>query len=60
VKAQADVYREASAFCARQNRSLETVKLDVTNSGLARPGSVSLQFKCVAAGDADKPPVPAH
>ena len=48
VKAQAAVYREASAFCAKQNKTLVTVKLDAQDSGFARPGSVSLQFKCVA------------
>jgi len=48
VKAQAAVYREATAFCANQNKKLETVKLDAQDSGFARPGSVSLQFRCVA------------
>lgn len=46
--AKADVYREASEFCAKQGKALETVKLDMTNSGFARPGAVSLQFRCVA------------
>lgn len=46
--AKSDVYREASEFCATQNKKLETVKLDMTNSFFARPGSASLQFRCVS------------
>ena len=48
VKTQAAVYREASDYCARQSKSLETVKLDVVDGAFARPGSVTLQFRCVA------------
>jgi putative hemolysin len=47
VQAQADVYKEATAYCAKQGKSLETVKLDAQDSGFARPGSVQLQFRCV-------------
>lgn len=46
--AKADVYREANDFCAKQNKKLETVKLDMTNSGFARPASASLEFRCVS------------
>ena len=45
--AKADLYREASEFCAKQNKKLETVKLDMTDSGFARPASASLQFRCM-------------
>jgi hypothetical protein len=48
VGAKADVYREANEFCSKQNKKLETVKLEMNDSGLARPGSVSLQFRCVS------------
>lgn len=44
---KADVYREANAFCATKNSEVETVDLDMTNSGLGRPGNVSLTFRCV-------------
>lgn len=44
---KADLYREASEFCAKQNKKLETVKLDMTDSELARPASASLQFRCM-------------
>jgi len=50
VGAKADVYREAKAFCAKQNKKVATIELNMTNSGFARPGSVSLQFRCVSDG----------
>lgn len=43
---KADVYREANKFCTKQGKEVETIKLDVTNSGFARPGNVSLHFRC--------------
>ena len=43
---KADVYREANEFCAKQHKTVETVNLEVTDSGFARPGNVSLQFRC--------------
>jgi hypothetical protein len=32
---KADVYREANDFCAKENKKLETMKLDMSNSGFA-------------------------
>jgi hypothetical protein len=46
VAVKAVVYREASDFCAEQGMSVETIRLDVTDSGFGQPGSVSLQFRC--------------
>lgn len=43
---KADVYREANAFCAKEHKTVETVNLEMTDSGFGRPGSVSLQFRC--------------
>ena len=43
---KADVYIEANDFCKKQGKGVETIKLDVTNSGFARPGNVSLTFRC--------------
>ncbi len=43
-----DVYSEANQYCAEQKRVVETVKLDQTNSGFAKPGAVSLTFRCIA------------
>ena|SRR2546429_2671380 len=47
IHAQANVYKEAAAFCAKQSKSVETVKLDAQDTGFGRPGSVQLQFRCV-------------
>jgi hypothetical protein len=46
VKTQGAVYEEANAYCAQEQKTLETVNLDVTNSGFGRPGAVNLQFRC--------------
>jgi hypothetical protein len=46
--AKADVYQEANDFCAKQNKILETVKLEMIDSGFARSASASLQFRCVS------------
>jgi len=43
---KADVYREANSFCANKSKEVETVNLEVTNSALAKPGNVSLTFRC--------------
>ena len=45
--AKADIYKEANEFCAKQNKHVETVKLEMVNAVFARPGSASLEFKCV-------------
>ena len=45
---KAEVYRQANDFCARQNKQVETVKLDMVPSGFARQASASLEFRCVA------------
>ena len=47
VATQAAVYREANAFCAKQDKQVETVNLEVQDSLPARPGSVTLQFRCI-------------
>jgi len=44
---KAEVYRQASEFCAKQNKQVETVSLKMTPSGFARPASASLEFRCV-------------
>ena len=45
--AKADIYREANDFCAKQNKKVETVALQMTDSGFARPASAALQFRCM-------------
>ena len=44
---KADIYSEANVYCAKQEKAVETVALDMTNSGLGQPASASLQFRCV-------------
>ena len=43
---KADVYREANDFCTKQQKVVETINLEMTDSGFARPGRVSLQLRC--------------
>ena len=52
--AKAEVYQIANDFCASQNKVVETVSFNMVDSGFARPGSVSLQFRCVPAPPAAK------
>jgi len=42
-----EAYREANEFCAKEDRAVETVKLEETNSGFARSAAISLEFRCV-------------
>ncbi|WP_416048980.1 hypothetical protein [Cupriavidus basilensis] len=44
---KADIYKEANEFCGMQDKKVETVSLQTTDSGFARPGSASLQFRCL-------------
>jgi hypothetical protein len=41
-----DVYKEANEFCDKDQKDVETIKLEVTNTGFGRPGNVSLLFRC--------------
>lgn len=43
-----DAYKEANEFCAKEGKSVETVNLEETNSGLARSAAISLQFRCIS------------
>jgi hypothetical protein len=44
---KAEAYQEANAHCATENKAVETLKLEETNSGFGRAAAVSLEFKCV-------------
>jgi hypothetical protein len=46
--AKAEVYKQANAFCEKQDKTVETVDFNMINSGFARPGSVNLQFRCIS------------
>ena len=42
-----EAYTEANAFCAKEGKTVETIKLEETNAGFARSAAVSLEFRCV-------------
>lgn len=44
---KADIYREANDFCGKQGKKVQTVSLQMTDSGFAQPASASLQFRCM-------------
>lgn len=44
---KAEAYQAASAYCAKEGKKVETVKLTMVNAGLARSASASLEFRCV-------------
>ena len=48
IDIKGEAYNEANEFCAKQNKVVETIKLDETNSGFARAAAVSLEFRCIA------------
>ena len=43
-KTKAKVYNQANAFCAN---GIETVNLEISNAKFMKPGTVSLEFRCV-------------
>ena len=43
---EAEVYSEANKLCAKTNKQVVTIKLDVVNQFPGRSGSVTLQFRC--------------
>jgi hypothetical protein len=47
IRQTANVFSKANEFCGKQNKQVEQVKLDQQDSGLARPASATLQFRCV-------------
>jgi hypothetical protein len=47
IKIKGEAYTEANNFCASQGKSVETIKLEETNAGLAKSAAISLEFRCV-------------
>ncbi len=46
-----DIYVEANAFCAKQNKAVETVNLQMNNAMTGvRQGSANLTFRCATIG----------
>lgn len=48
VGIKGEAYQEANEFCAKDNKSVETVQYSGQGSHIGRFASVSLEFKCVA------------
>ena len=44
---KAEAYKEANAFCSALNKDVETINLEMRNSGFAKSASATLEFKCV-------------
>lgn len=42
-----EAYTEANEFCAKEGKTVETLKLEETNAGFAKSAAVSLEFRCV-------------
>ena len=42
-----EAYTEANEFCAKEGKTVETLKLEETNAGFARSAAGSLEFRCV-------------
>jgi hypothetical protein len=48
-------YSEAKAFCAKQDRVVETDSLARFEEDIARPASATLRFRCVKPDQAESP-----
>ncbi len=48
IGVRAEVYQEANNFCAQQNKTVETINLELTNAGFARSAAATLEFRCKA------------
>ena len=46
IKAKADVYNEANEYCAKEQKTVETIDFEMRNAVFGRQGSVSLEFRC--------------
>jgi hypothetical protein len=46
---KASVYREANKFCSGLGKEVQTLDLQMIDSGLGRQASASLEFKCISA-----------
>ena len=45
--AHAAISQEADDFCAKQNKKVEVVNANITHPALGRPGSATLEFRCI-------------
>lgn len=56
IGVRADVYKEANEFCDKENKVVETINLELTNSGFARSAAASLEFRCKKLKLINNPP----
>jgi len=47
ASATADVHKEASDFCIKNGKEMETIDLQLTPGRAGSTGNVSLQFRCI-------------
>lgn len=47
VGAKTYVYEQANKHCGGMGRSVETVNLETQDSGFGRPGSATLEYRCI-------------
>lgn len=45
---KADVYAQANEYCAKFGKEVETINLEMRNSGFARSASATLEFRCIS------------
>ena len=48
VEARAEAYQAANDFCAKQNKRVETINLELTHAGFSRTAAATLEFRCKA------------
>ena len=58
--AELQVYSEAKAYCAKQDRVVETASLARLEEDLSRPASATLRFRCVKPDKAEPPHNPPN
>ena len=44
---KAEAYQEANIFCEKQHKDVETINIELRNSGALRSASATLEFRCV-------------
>ena len=47
IGVKGEAYTEANEFCAKEGKTVETIKLEETDAGFAKSAAVSLEFRCV-------------
>jgi hypothetical protein len=46
IGVRAEIYQEANDFCATQNKTVETINIELTNAGFAKSAAAMLEFRC--------------